>query len=279
MQNLQLTMQNLRDKNMFGKINPIKPISFLPLVCLLVLLLTGCVRYDVGVNFDSQHHGEIVQHITLGQQLTSLSQTEAQKWLNSIQQRAKQLQGSAQKISPQEIIVSIPFSNGQDLVDKFNQFFNPNPEKANHKVQPENLDLVQLKSEMSIRQSNLLLLERNQLNLQVDLRALGVLSNQGNIIVSPGSLIDLELILNTPFGAKLIENQQGLIPDINNEGKQLVWHLIPGQINTIEAVFWVPSWLGIGTVVIIVLMIAGFYLKYGHFPGIEPSIKTATATK
>ncbi|WP_049802655.1 DUF3153 domain-containing protein [Gloeothece verrucosa] len=264
---------------MFGKINPIKPISFLPLVCLLVLLLTGCVRYDVGVNFDSQHHGEIVQHITLGQQLTSLSQTEAQKWLNSIQQRAKQLQGSAQKISPQEIIVSIPFSNGQDLVDKFNQFFNPNPEKANHKVQPENLDLVQLKSEMSIRQSNLLLLERNQLNLQVDLRALGVLSNQGNIIVSPGSLIDLELILNTPFGAKLIENQQGLIPDINNEGKQLVWHLIPGQINTIEAVFWVPSWLGIGTVVIIVLMIAGFYLKYGHFPGIEPSIKTATATK
>lgn len=257
---------------MIGKTNKIRRLSFLPFVCLLVLLLTGCVRYDVGVNFDTQHHGQIIQHITLGQQLTSLSQTEAQKWLNSIEQRAKKLQGKARKISSQEIIVSIPFSNGQDLADKFNQFFNPNPENKNQRVNPENLDLVQLKSEMSIRQSNLLLLERNQLTLSVDLRALGVLSNQGNIIVSPGSLVDIELALNTPWGAQIIETENGLAPQINNEGKQLAWHLIPGQINTISAVFWVPSWLGVGTVVIIVLMIGGFYLKYGYFPGLEPSL-------
>ncbi|WP_157867449.1 DUF3153 domain-containing protein [Gloeothece citriformis] len=264
-----------KPKTMNGKTHQLQLRSFLPFVCLLMLLLTGCVRYDVGINFDSQHHGQIIQHITLGQQLTSLSQTEAQKWLNSIEQRAKQLQGKAKKISPQELIVSIPFSNGQDLADKFNQFFNPKPEKVTQKVSPENLDLVQLKSEMSVRQSNLLLLERNELTLSVDLRVLGVLSNQGNIIVSPGSLVDIDLALNTPWKTQLIDPENGLSPQIKNEGKQLVWHLIPGQINRIEAVFWVPSWLGIGTVGIILFIISGFYLKYRHFPGLEPSFKTA----
>lgn len=264
---------------MSDNINKTKRLSFWPVVCLLLLLLTGCVRYDVGVNFDSQHHGEIVQHITLGQQLTSLSQTEAEKWLDSIEQRARQLQGKAKKISPQEIIVSIPFSNGQDLAEKFNQFFNPNPEKANQKVNPENLDLIQLKSEMSVRQSNFLLLERNQLNISVDLRALGVLSNQGNILVSPGALVDLDLAINTPWGTQIIDNENGLNPQINQDKKPLVVHLITGQINTISVVFWVPSWLGIGTILISGLMIGGFYLKYGYFPGLEPTIKPVVETK
>ncbi len=41
---------------------------FLPLILSLLVLLTGCVRYDVGINFDEQHHGEIVQHIRLAKQ-------------------------------------------------------------------------------------------------------------------------------------------------------------------------------------------------------------------
>lgn len=250
-----------------------RSLPILPVVLLLLMFLSGCVRYDVGINFADQQHGQIIQHITLGQELTSLSQTEATKWLNSIEQRAKQLQGKAKKISADEIIVTIPFSNGQELVKKFNQFFNPNSDKIAKKVNPENLDLVQLKSEMSLRQSNAIFLERNQLSINIDLRALGVLSNQGNIIVSPGSLVDLELTLNAPLFLHNIPSENGLIPEIKNSGKQLVWHLMPGQINTIDAVFWVPSWLGVGTVIIILLMIAGFYLKYRHFPGITPTIK------
>jgi hypothetical protein len=240
------------------------------LFCCLLVFLTGCVRYDVGINFNDQHHGQIVQHITLGQQLTSLSQTEARKWLDSIEQRAKKLQGKASKISDQEIVVIIPFNNGKDLAQKFNQFFNPNPEKTGKNLNPEDLDLVQLASEMKVKQSNLLLAERDKISLNIDLRALGVLSNQGNIIISPGALIDLELALNTPWFARSLVTENGLTPEINSNNKQIVWHLIPGQINTLEAIVWVPSWLGVGTVVIILLMIAGFFLKYGHFPGVIP---------
>jgi hypothetical protein len=249
-----------------------KFVTFLLPFALVILALTGCVRYEVGVNFEDQHHGEIVQHIKLGQQLTSLSQSEVNKWLNSIESRAAKLQGKARKVSAQEIAVTIPFNNGKELVNKFNQFFNPNSQQMPPSAKGDELDLVQLKSELAIQQSNLLVLERNRLSLKVDLRALGVLSNQGNIIVSPGSLIDLEFALNTTWGAYAITGENVLIPEIGEEGHQLVWHLQPGQINNIEAVFWLPNFLGIGTFGIIFLMIAGFYLKYKRWPLLEPTI-------
>ena len=94
--------------------------KFFPLLCCLLFLLTGCVHYDVGINFDNQHHGVIVQHIKLGEQLTTLSEKDAQKWLNSIAKRTQKLQGKVKSVSPQEIIVTVPFNNGQELVTKFN---------------------------------------------------------------------------------------------------------------------------------------------------------------
>jgi hypothetical protein len=254
----------------------------LPLALLLITCLGGCVRYDVGINFSEQHHGEIVQHIQLGQQLTTLSQTETDKWLASIESRAKALHGDTQRLSAQEMMVKIPFANGQELAEKFNLFFNPNPPKNTTKPKADQLDLLQLKAEMAIAQSNWLFLDRNHLNLTVDLRALGVLSDQGNIIVSPGSLIDLEFALNTPFLTQSITTDGVLLPESGTgrsrsaaSRSQLVWKLKPGQINTLEAVFFVPSYLALGTVAIIVLCLGGFYLKYKRWPGVFPATSTS----
>ncbi|MGK7938620.1 MAG: DUF3153 domain-containing protein [Crocosphaera sp.] len=241
----------------------------LPILLSFLVCLTGCVRYDVGVNFYEQHRGEIVQHIRLAEQLTSLSKTEANQWLNSLENRAKKLHGKAKKISDEEIIVTIPFSNGQELADKFNHFFNPNYSKIASGLKVENPELVQLKAEMSVKQNNWLFLERNKLNIDVDLRALGVLSNQGNIIISPGSLVDLEFALNAPYWLKNIDKNDDLKSQSNLEKTQLTWKLEPGQINTIETSFWVPSYLGIGTVIIIAFILLGFYAKHRHFPGVR----------
>ena len=255
-----------------------KTLSFLfPFVFCLLTLLTGCVRYEVGINFDHQHSGQIVQHIKLEQQLTALGGSEATKWLNSIEQRAAQLQGKTKHIAPQEIVVSIPFGNAQELAKKFNQFFKAD-EQASYQT-TETLDLVKLNSEMSVEQNNWLIVERNLLHLNVDLRALGVLSKQGNIIVSPGSLIDLELALNTPWGARSTENNL-LSTMVDKRQNQLVWHLQPGQINTLEVIFWAPNFLGLGAIGIILLIIAGFYLKYGYLPGSpEPARTVAVSGK
>ncbi len=67
---------------------------FFPLFLGICCLVTGCVNYDVGVHFPEQHYGEIVQHITLGEQLTTLSQAEADRWLKSLDQRARDLNGA-----------------------------------------------------------------------------------------------------------------------------------------------------------------------------------------
>jgi Protein of unknown function (DUF3153) len=240
-----------------------KPFALLLSFALCFLtLLTGCVRYDVGVNFKGQHQGAIVQHIKLGEQLTNFSNSEIKNWLTSVEKRAKQLQGKIKRISSEEMVVTIPFSNAKELASKFNQFFNPTAQNQPNLAQNNEADLVNLNSEMSLSQSNLLFIERNRLNLNIDLRALGVLSEGGSLIVSPGSLIDLSFGLNTPWGAKNLDTESNLPAEISPDNLQMIWHLQPGQINHIEVVFWVPSYLGIGSLLIILLVWVGFSLKY-----------------
>ena len=108
-----------------------------------------------------------------------------------------------------------------------------------------------------------------------------MLSDQGNIIVSPGSLIDLEFALNTPLLTQSITTDWVLLPESNTRSRsaasrsQLIWKLKPGQINTLEAVFFVPSYLALGTVAIIALCLGGFYHKYKRWPGVFPVTSTS----
>jgi hypothetical protein len=237
---------------------------FLGCLLSLVFLLGGCVNYNVGLNIDGQYGGSIVQKIKLGEQLTSFSLAEARKWVDSLEIRAKELGGSMKKLYSQEILVTIPFGNGKELEEKFDRFFNPNTtdrstaKDSNEK--PNTFDLVKLKSNLSLKQSNLLLFERESIDLTVDLRALGVISEQGKILVNPGNLVDLKFDLNTPLGSRSLLSENAL--SLDRDGKKLTWQLQPGQINHIKAVFWVPSYLGIGTLAIVLLMYFSFRLKY-----------------
>jgi len=249
-------------RNIFGRLR------MLWVMLLAALLLSGCVKYDLGVNFEGQHRGELVQHIKLGEQLTNFSSSQAQDWLKSIEQRARQLQGKTKRLSDQELLVTIPFSTGAELESKFNQFFNPVAKKASQPATNTELDLPSLNSKLSLTQSNLLLFVRNKLSYDLDLRSLGVISSNGSVIVSPGSLFDLEFSLQAPWGIRSVEKGTDAIkPTVSNKGHRLVWTLQPGQVNHLEAVFWLPSPIGIGTLVIALLVIGGFYLKYQRLPG------------
>lgn len=236
--------------------------AFLLLCCCLLFFLTGCVRYDLGLNFQGQHRGAIVQHIKLGKQLNTFSESEANQLVTSLKARAKKLDGDLKQISPEEIVVTIPFYNGKELTTKFNRFFN----SSYGVTKKDALDLLQINSQMSLIQRNWLLLQQNKLNLTVDLRSLGIVSEEGNLIVTPGSLLDLEFGLNTPWGAQTKISDNPLTPPYREEGDQLIWHLKSGQINEIEASFWLPSPLGIGALVIAILMYAGFYFKHQRLP-------------
>ncbi|OKH19937.1 DUF3153 domain-containing protein [[Limnothrix rosea] IAM M-220] len=240
--------------------NPILRFVFTCLVCVLVL--GGCVDYDVEIAFDHQHHGEIHQHLRLGEEFTNFNQQESRKWLRSVEKRAKSLHGSVKRISQQELDVRIPFNNGDDMVEKFNRFFNPEGQN----LQSDELDLVQLKSTLALDQRNWLFFERNRATLDVDLRALGVLSQQGSLILSPGSLLDLDVSLKTPLWSNVVSHDGVGQAMTRKEGDRLIWTLQPGQLNHLDVVFWVPSWVGLGTLGIVGLLFVGFFLKYNRLP-------------
>lgn len=220
--------------------------------------LSGCVNYEVGVNFSSQTSGEIVQQIRLGEQLTSFSDAVAQAWLQSIQKRSRSLGGRTRRINSQELLVKIPFNNGAELAEKFNAFFQPVPQSNEDKA-----GIPELRSQLHLSQNNFLLIERDRLRLDVDLRPLSVISANGNVLISPGDLLTLQFRLNTPWGAKQVE---AIGAEAQQQGKQLVWKLKSGAENHLEAVFWVPSPLGVGTVAIALLVLAGFLLHSQLFP-------------
>lgn len=251
----------------------------LPFVFCILTLVTGCVQYDVGVNFDSQTHGEIVQHIKLGEKLTSFSSEIVGEWLKSVERRVRSLDGKTKRLSDREILVRIPFNNGAELESKFNQFYDPTTIEKNKKSQvanPLETDLPKFKSHLSVKQNNLLLALRNRLVLELDLRSLSLLSSNDNLLLSPGGLLELDFSLNTPWGARSIETVTGaIVPKSDRDGKQLVWKLKPGEINNLEAVFWIPSPVGIGALIIALFVAAGISLKYQLLPAIGIGKKSA----
>ncbi|MEG4579003.1 DUF3153 domain-containing protein [Microcoleus sp. MON1_C5] len=242
----------------------------LPLVFCLLTLVTGCVQYDVGVNFESQTRGEIVQHIKLGERLTSFSSETVAEWLKSVESRVRLLDGKTKRLSPTEVLVRIPFNNGAELQDKFNQFYNPiAPTTKYRTASPLETDLPKFESHLSVKQNNLLLVLRNRLSLELDLRSLSLLSSNGSLLLSPGGLLELDFSLNTPWGAKSIETVAGaLVPETYQQGKQLVWKLKPGEVNYLEAIFWIPSPVGIGALIIALFVAAGIALKYQILPAL-----------
>ena len=230
-------------------------------ICL-IFCLTGCVRYDVGVNFSQANSGTIIQHIKLGEQLTSFSESEGNAWLNGIQKQALNLHGKVKRLSPEELVITIPFNNGQELVNKFNQFFVSEVDsKVNRRLRKNDSEnLLDLEAKMFIKQSNLLLIERNVLNFSADLTPLGVVSNEGNIIISSGDLINLQLQFNFPWGAKIVTNDFPVWERTENNGYNI--DLQAGQVNDVTAIFWLPNYVGLGASAIALITLLGFILKY-----------------
>nr|WP_066378153.1 DUF3153 domain-containing protein [Anabaena sp. CA = ATCC 33047] len=251
--------------------------QIMPFILLISLLLSGCVNYDVGVNFHNSNSGEFVQHIKIGERLTSFSGDYVYEWLNSIEKRARRLEGKTKRISNEEIVVTIPFTNGQELQTKFNEFFNSNhQQKTKGEPAEYNSELPKIESNFLLFQNNFLLVVRNKLIYDLDLRSLTLISSKGNVLADAGSILNLEFGLNTPWGAKNIPvTENAIVPE--KQGNQLVWQLQPGELNHIEVVFWLPSPLGIGGLLIILLVWGGIYLRYTFMP--DPKLQFAPKTE
>jgi hypothetical protein len=137
------------------------------------------------------------------------------------------------------------------------------------------LDAVQLVSEMEIEQSNLILFERDRLSLAVDLRGLEVLDDRSPISLESGFPINIDFSLSTPWGARyLVRTPDGISPPVRRVGDRSIWTLQSGKINHIEVVYWIPSYLGMGFIAIVLLTIAGIYVRDKYFSSSDASATT-----
>jgi Protein of unknown function (DUF3153) len=228
----------------------------------IAVLLTGCIDSDVLIRFDSPNHGEIIQHIQLEQRLNGLSGGAMQDWLKAIEHQTKKLGGSTKRSPDQLLTIHIPFTNSNDLSTKFNQFFNAILQPTQSGLDPEAMPPIA--SHLTVEHRNFIFLERNHLHYEIDLRSLGVLSSEGTVLASPKSLIQLTLRLESPWGAHRPTTKDALSPI--KSGRALSWSLIPGQQNILESTFWMPSPLGIGSILIAMLVFVGRFLKYSSPP-------------
>lgn len=226
---------------------------------VLAFCLSGCIEADVGVRFQGPSRGEIIQHLELSERLQSLSGESVQQWMRMVERQAATVGGTVQKESAQALTIKIPFTSSGDLEQKFNQF---SQGIFNQDRLPDSVRFPLIESQLRVTHSNFLLLERDRLVYTVDLQSLGVVSSTGNVLVSPASLIRLQFALETPWGARSVVRSETLRPRSLQGHKKLIWSLIPGEQNTLEAVFWMPNSLGIGTVFILGLVILGTFLKY-----------------
>lgn len=239
------------------------------LIIFASLTLSGCVQYDLGINFNNTNNGQLVQHIQLSENINSLSGDYVDQWLNSLARRSRKLSGSVKRISPAEMIIQIPFTNGKELQEKYNAFFNyrtqenSNNNNSNNKNNKNSDDakLPNISSNLIVQDNNFLLLSRNHLIYDLDLRSLSALTSKGNTLSGTSSILNLDFSLQTPWGVKNIEKTENVIKP-EKTGKQLIWKLQPGKLSHIEVVFWTPNILGIGTLIIILFVWGGYYLRY-----------------
>lgn len=219
-------------------------------VCLVLvpLLLTGCLQYDLDIQFDSQTHGQIVQRL---QWRHAVSPTPAlAQWQMRLSERVEQLGGTLQTPTANALEVTIPFHNGADLERRFNALFadTPDPWRGLPEADP-------IRAELTLDQQNRFLAIRNHLQLTVDLRSVPDLSDSAIVPLRTATLLDGTVHITAPT------TLAPALPAL--DGQQSDWSLQPGRINHIEAHFWVPSPIGWGAIAIALLVAIGYGLRYG----------------
>jgi hypothetical protein len=242
----------------------------LPLL-LLPLLLSGCLRYDLTLRFDHHSHGQIQQTIDLSERGAALAQPTLAPWLKELKVRSRPLGGQLSQ-SPQTVTLTVPFGTAADLRDRFQQLFadaapvvEPVADRAASNSATSYLQIPgwgPVPFALTVEQTNWLLASRTHLTYSLDLRDLPA---NGEAPTDPApAWADLHFRLQVPWG--LAQRSPTATPPTQQSATGAIWALEPGQITQIDAEFWLPNALGLGTVGIVALVLAGYGLRYRVWP-------------
>ncbi|MBD1916392.1 MULTISPECIES: DUF3153 domain-containing protein [Cyanophyceae] len=241
------------------------------LLLLLPLLLSGCLRYDLTLRFDHQSHGQISQTIDLSDRGAALAQPTLAPWLEELKVRSRPLGGQLSQNS-QTVTLTVPFGTANDLGDRFQQLFASASDLAIESAaageippsdRPTYLQVPgwePVPFALDIDQTNWLLASRTHLTYTLDLRQL---PPNGDSSADPAPWADLRFRLQVPWG--LAQLAPTATPPIQQDATGATWQLEPGQITFIDAAFWLPNAIALGTLGIAALVLAGYGLRYRIF--------------
>ncbi|MEM9770456.1 MAG: DUF3153 domain-containing protein [Cyanobacteria bacterium P01_D01_bin.73] len=220
----------------------------------LSVMLGGCVDVEAGIQFWDANHGAIVQTVRLDGSLAALTTGGEQVWFDGLVERSRQLGGKTIERSPGIVTVKIPFNNGQDLTEKFNDLLS-----ASASYSPLAEGATPLATRFSLQQRNFGLAVRNHLEYDLDLRSL-----QGWSLDTDNDSIKLSILPRQGFNATFEVAGPRRLSVVSGEGgehhgNQWQWPLRSGQANHISVDFWVPSYIGLGALFIAGLVSIGWW--------------------
>jgi hypothetical protein len=212
----------------------------------LALALSGCLDYRLELNFRHAQSSQLVQQLHLDRRYAALNRSTTAQEFTSLAKQTRQAGGRVQYQDTEAIRVSLPFGNGRDLATKLAQLLAPLRTQA---------ELPPLNAEVTLQQQNFLLAVRDRLTLRADLRGLGIQDKAGQALLTPGRLLNLTVHLSTPWGFEQVAGAAEV------EGDRLTWTLQPGLMNELAVVFWLPSPLGWGALLIGLLVAGGALIR------------------
>lgn len=245
--------------------------------------LGGCLDSTTTIQFGQANGGVLSQVLRFDDGVTVFGEETAAVWLKNLGDRARSLGGRVRSPAPEAIAVTIPFANGQDLVQKAARLFETASAIGLEPSQPANDKPGRSPLRLELVQQNFGLVVRNELHYAADLRSLALVAHQG-----PSRLFQWEFRLVAPWarpidptslaqttGQNLTTSQtsqtsqtsrtispeaitpEAITPEAIPGGWR--WSLEPGRENDLAVVFWVPSWLGLGSVAIAILVAIGWW--------------------
>ena len=241
----------------------------------LSLGLVGCADYDLTLQFDHSHHGEIRQLIHLAQPITEFN--PAPPWLQALEDQTQRAHGRVKRRSPQDWELRLPIANGTDFVTTLTPIIaRLSPTEASDAVtrsiavDPSGIEHNRplfppsdqpIPAQVSLEQINRVLAVKNHLVLDLDLTALALQSATGQALFNTGNLVHLGLNVVLPQAIAPAAFTPSQPEPVLVSDRQLRWEPQPGQVNHLELDFWLPNPIAIGALVILGLVSVGWVVR------------------
>lgn len=232
----------------------------------LAFLLGGCFQADLTLQFDHHHHGQWTQTLTLGERNLAVAQDALDPWLSDLRDSVGPLGGSLRQ-TPDTLALTVPFSTPADLVDRFQTLLTPpspggrEPGSLRQRGADDPMVLVlpalgTVPVHLQTRERNWGLVSQVWLGFDLDLRS--VESPRASVGGDDAREAGLSFRLQVPWGLSRL-TPDSLEPS-HPHGSQ--WNLPLGQLSHIEARFWLPNWVGLGGVALVILVLLGYRVRY-----------------